>query len=133
MKIPNGVRDFNKRFLTPLTVSVARSSWGMFCMIYHVGRRSGKQYETPIIAFPTTFGFVVALTYGQQVDWYQNITAAGHCQIGWHGQVYAIQKIEPMDPRIALSLLPRLFRIVLSLVGLKDFIKLEGQSPKQVG
>ncbi len=130
MKIPSGVRYFNKRFFNPLTGKIARSSWGPFCIIYHVGCRSCKPYETPIIAFPTTFGFVVALTYGPEVDWYRNILAAGHCQIGWHGKVYPIQKIEPVDPKTALPLLPWFFRAVLSLVGLKDFIKLEGQSPR---
>ncbi len=131
MKIPRGVRYFNKRFLNPLTGKIARSSWGPLCMIYHVGRRSGKPYETPIIAFPTTFGFVVALTYGREVDWYRNIMAAGRCQIGWHGKLYQLQKIESLDAKTALPLLPWIFRIVLGLVGFKDFIRLEGQSPRQ--
>jgi deazaflavin-dependent oxidoreductase (nitroreductase family) len=131
MKMPAEVRYFNKRYLNPLIGGIARSSWGPFCIIYHVGRRIGKPYETPLIAFPATFGFVIALTYGPEVDWYRNIKAVGHCQIEWHGKVYAIQKVEPLDRKVALPLLPWIFRTVLSLVGLKDFIKLEGQIPPQ--
>jgi deazaflavin-dependent oxidoreductase (nitroreductase family) len=129
LKIPSRIRYFNKRFLNRLTGKIARSSWGPFCILRHVGRRSGKLYETPIIAFPIQDGFVIALTYGPQVDWYRNIRAAGRCSIQWHGRVYEIHKIEPLDPKTALTLLPGFFKKVLGLVGLQDFIKLTGQSP----
>jgi len=127
MKIPNGIRYFNKRFLNHLTGKVARSSWGPFCIIYHVGRRSGKPYETPIIAFPTLDGFVIVLTYGSGVDWYRNICANGQCKIRFHGQVYAIKEIVPLEPVTALPLLPAFFRLVLGRVGFKDFVKLVSQ------
>jgi deazaflavin-dependent oxidoreductase (nitroreductase family) len=130
VKIPSRVRYFNKRFLNPVISKLTRLPWGPLCIIYHVGRRSGKPYATPLIAFPTPFGFVIALTYGPEVDWYKNITAAGHCQISWHGKVYDLHKIEPLEPKDALPLLPWIFRTVLHLVSLRDFIKLEGQSPQ---
>ncbi len=129
MKIPSKVRYFNKRFLNKLTSKIARSSWGPFCMIYHIGRRSGKPYETPIIAFPTTEGFVIALTYGPEVDWYRNIRAAGRCRIQWHGKVYEINKIEPLEAKTALTYLPGLFQTVLGLVGLRDYIKVVSPNP----
>lgn len=131
LKLPNRQRYINKRYINPVIGRIARSSIGPFSIVYHVGRRSGKPYETPLIAFPTTFGFVIALTYGTEVDWYRNITAAGHCQIRWHGKAYNLQIIEPLDPKIALPMLPWVFRTVLSLVGLREFIKLVGQSPQQ--
>jgi deazaflavin-dependent oxidoreductase (nitroreductase family) len=130
MKIPSSVRYFNKRFLNRLTGKVARSSWGPFCIICHTGRRSGKPYETPIMAFPTAFGFVIVLTYGPEVDWYRNITAAGCCKIRWHARDYELQKVEPMEPKAALPLLPGFFRAVLGRVGFQDFVKLTGQSPR---
>ncbi len=130
MKIPNGIRYFNKRVLNPLTSRIAHSTWGPFCIIYHIGRRSGKPYETPIIAFPTPDGFVIVLTYGPQVDWYRNICASGSCKIQWHGQVYDIVKIEPLEPKIALAYLPGFFRLILRQVDFRDYVKLVGQSPR---
>jgi len=130
MKMPNGIRYFNKRVLNPLTVRIARSSRGPFCILKHIGRRSGKPYETLIIAFPIADGFVVALTYGPGVDWYRNVCKAGWCRIQWHGQIYEIKKIEPLEPKTALTDFPRFFRIILSLVNLRDFVKMVGQSPR---
>lgn len=130
MKMPVSIRYFNKRFVNPLTARIARSSWGPFCIIYHAGRRSGRSYETPVIAFPTADGFVIALTYGPEVDWYHNIRGAGRCRILWHRPIYEIKKIEPLEPKTALTYLPLIFRTVLRLVGLKDYVKLVGEAPR---
>lgn len=46
-------------------------------LVRHVGRRSGKPYETVIMVWPLRASFVIALTYGPKVDWYQNLLAAG--------------------------------------------------------
>jgi deazaflavin-dependent oxidoreductase (nitroreductase family) len=132
MKIPDGVRYFNKRFLNRLTARIAHAAWGPFCIIYHVGRRSGTPYATPIMAFPTPDGFVIVLTYGPQVDWYRNICAAGKCKIEWHAKTYEIRQIEPLEPKTALAALPFFFRTVLGLVGFQDFVKLVGQNPRSV-
>ena len=65
----NQIRFFNKRFLNRLFLKFAGVSRTPFAVIRHVGRRSGKPYETPIIVMPVSGGFVVALTYGPEVDW----------------------------------------------------------------
>jgi hypothetical protein len=62
--------------LNPLARQLARSSLGPFSIIRHVGRRSGKRYETPIIVAPRADGFVIELTYGPEVDWHKNIVLA---------------------------------------------------------
>ena len=70
-----------KHILNPLTRRMARSSFGPFAIVRHVGRRSGKTYETPIIVSPVEDGFVIELTYGYDVDWHKNVVAAGGCTI----------------------------------------------------
>src|SRR5512147_1191921 len=67
--IRDRIRIFNKHILNPLTRRLARSSLGVFANVRHVGRRSGKHYETPILVRPADGGFVIALTYGPEVDW----------------------------------------------------------------
>lgn len=124
MKFPNGLRSFNRRYLNRLTGKIAHSAWGPFCIVYHVGRRSGKTYETPIIAIPEADGFVIALTYGANVDWFRNVSAAGRCEILWHQRAYAIDKIEPMTVEAALPHFPWLERRILRLVGIQDFVRL---------
>jgi deazaflavin-dependent oxidoreductase (nitroreductase family) len=124
VKFPKGLRYFNKHVLNRITGQAARSSWGPFCIIYHVGRRSGKPYETTIIAIPTAGSFVIALTYGPDVDWFRNIRAAGGCKILWHRQLYTIEKIEPMESRTALPYFPGFERMILRLVGIQHFVRM---------
>src|SRR5690349_1782172 len=95
--IRNGWLRLLKHTLNPLTRKLARLSFGPFSIVRHVGRRSGKVYETPIIVAPAHDGFVIELTYGPDVDWHKNILAAGGCTILWHGQTYTIDQIEPLD------------------------------------
>ena len=130
MKLPDGVRYFNKRFLNRLTGRLARSSWGPFSMIYHVGRRSGKPYETPIIVIPNADSFVVALTYGPEVDWFRNISAAGRCSILWHRGKYDIEKIEPIEMKTALLYFRFFERMILRLVGTRHFVRLKVRTVK---
>ena len=109
----NGIRAFNKHVTNPLLHRFAKASRGPFAVIRHVGRRSGKPYETTIMVWPMGDGFVIALTYGDSVDWYRNILAAGHGTLLWHGRVYTIGKPEPIDVETALPALPPAFRPIL--------------------
>lgn len=131
MKLPGFVRSFNKHILNHLTGRLARSSFGLFAVVYHVGRRSGRSYETTIMLVPVDSGFVISLTYGAKVDWYRNVMAAGRCRVLWHGKRYAIERIETMDVHTALPLFPQPERFALRLMGIRDFITMpyekEGQ------
>ncbi len=75
------MRSFNKHVLNRVTRRFAKSSRGSFAVVRHVGRRSGKPYATPTMVVPIEDGFVIALTYGTEVDWYRNVQAAGRCTI----------------------------------------------------
>ena len=71
----------------------------------HVGRSSGREYVTPLSAYPLGDGFVFALAYGPNVDWCRNIMASGKCTLIWKGQEYALEKPEllPISTTVALS------------------------------
>src|SRR5450631_3055112 len=91
---PNRMRIFNKYITNRLTRSFASFPSGPFALVQHIGRRSGKPYETPIMIEPIQEDFVIALTYGESVDWYRNVQAAGHCSVLWHGRIYTLGKPE---------------------------------------
>ena len=128
MRFPDGIRTFNKRYLNRLTGKIARTSFGPFSIIEHVGRKSGKPYQTPIIAIPSAGSFVLALTYGPEVDWYRNVLAAGRCKILWHQQEYVIDEIESLGVEQALPYFPWFERRVLKLVGIQDFVRMKYRS-----
>ena len=85
-----------KHTLNHLTLRVAKSKHGPWAVMRHVGRTSGKIYETPIVIAPSPQGLVAQLTYGPQVSWYKNIVAAGHCTVVQHGKTYQVDRITPM-------------------------------------
>jgi deazaflavin-dependent oxidoreductase (nitroreductase family) len=116
-----------KYTLNPLTRRIARSSFGPFSLVRHVGRRSGKVYETPIIVSPVADGFVIELTYGPEVDWHKNVLAAGGCTLVWHGKEYVIDKIEPLDTEIGRAAFPPSQQLILRLLGRKHFEKMKFQ------
>src|SRR4051794_19962533 len=98
--ISDKIRVFNKHILNRFFRLFAGSSQTPFAIVRHVGRRSNKPYETPIIVQPVDDGFVIALTYGPQVDWYRNILAVGACEIRWHGEDYKIDSFERIDTNL---------------------------------
>ncbi len=121
------VRTFVKHFVNPLMRNVARSSRGPFALLRHIGRRSGKTYEIPMMVWQVEDGFVIALTYGPHVDWLRNLQAAGKGSLRWHQQEYVFQKPEPLDAKTALPVLPPFIQYVLRLRNVQDFVKLSSQ------
>lgn len=115
---------FIKHTLNHLTGRIARSRMGPFSLVRHVGRRSGKVYETPIIAQPIEGGFMLALTYGPDVDWYKNVRAAGGCQLLRHGTWYTATQVEPLDAPAGRAAFPQPQRTILRWVGTSHFVRL---------
>ena len=52
-----------------------------FGILTYPGRKSGKMYRTPMNVFRRGDGYVMALTYGSDVDWVKNVVAAGGCEL----------------------------------------------------
>ncbi|MEF2975874.1 nitroreductase family deazaflavin-dependent oxidoreductase [Subtercola sp. YIM 133946] len=125
MTVRSGIRSawlaLIKRTLNRLTLRIARSSRGPFTIVQHVGRRSGRTFETPIIVQPTAGGFVIALTYGPDVNWFRNVVAAGGCVLVHHRRRYTVAGIEPMDARQAIAAFPVPQRWILTALRQEDF------------
>ncbi len=127
MMLRNRIRTFNKYVTNRLLRGFASFSHGPFAIIRHVGRRSGKPYETVIMVWPMGEGFVIALTYGPKVDWYRNMLAAGGGTLFWHRRVYAVGKPELIDANAALLAFPAPFRLILRRLGMQDFVRVKYQ------
>jgi deazaflavin-dependent oxidoreductase (nitroreductase family) len=75
------VRFFNKHFFNRLTLALTRWGYGPFILLQHRGRRSGRVYQTPVLATPVGDRIIIPLSYGEHVDWLQNVLAAGECKL----------------------------------------------------
>jgi deazaflavin-dependent oxidoreductase (nitroreductase family) len=88
MQLPQWLARFNRYVTNPIQRLWAGWAPGMG-ILEHAGRKSGKQYRTPLNVFPTEDGVVIVLTYGPNRDWLKNITAAGGARIMSHGKTTA--------------------------------------------
>ncbi len=61
-------------------------------VIRHVGRTSGRTYETPVDVIPTSDGFLIALPYGTRADWLRNVLAAGSATIVSQGERFDVDQ-----------------------------------------
>jgi deazaflavin-dependent oxidoreductase (nitroreductase family) len=95
-----------------------------FAMVEHRGRRSGRVYRTPVNVFRRDNGYVIALTYGPESDWVQNVLAAGGCRLEARGNRADLgaPKIVRDDRRSAV---PVVIRGILRLARVNDFLTLE--------
>ena len=112
-----------KHTLNPVTLRAARCGRGPFSIVTSVGRKSGRIYETPIIVQPTEGGFMIELTYGDQVQWYRNVLAAGGCKLTYKGIGYAVIGIEPVDAATGLAAFPPSQRRILTFLHRSHFVR----------
>jgi deazaflavin-dependent oxidoreductase (nitroreductase family) len=101
-----------------------RKNW-YAAAIGHTGRKSGKQYSTPVVAERTQDGYIIPLGYGTQVDWLQNVLAAGCASVSAKGETHDVTEPEVIDAAAALpTLMPRRRR-VYERVGIAQYLKLK--------
>ncbi|MEV6009404.1 nitroreductase family deazaflavin-dependent oxidoreductase [Streptomyces sp. NPDC051976] len=94
-----------------------------FGAVHHKGRKSGKEYRTPVKVFRKNDHFVLSLPYGSGSDWAKNVVAAGGCEIKTGGrryQVVAPQIYVDEHPEI-----PAILRWTLKKFNAVEFISLK--------
>ena len=110
-----------KNTLNRVTSRLARTGFGPFSLIRHVGRRSGRTYETPVILAPVPEGFIAELTHGENVNWYRNIVAAVGCLVVQRRRQFRVTSIEPCSREYGLGAYAAPFTLILKVAGRKDF------------
>jgi deazaflavin-dependent oxidoreductase (nitroreductase family) len=106
MKLSRGVARFNKRVTNRVQGLYA---WLVppWAVILHRGRRSGRQYRTPLFAFRRGQTLVIALLYGEESEWLRNLRAGGGHVIR-AGRTFVVGVPEVVVTQEAGSLLARL-------------------------
>ncbi len=95
MKLSRRVARFNKRVNNPIQGTYA---WLLppWALIVHRGRRSGRRYRTPVLAFRRDGTLVVALLYGEESDWVRNLLSGGG-QVVRGGRTFRVNRVEVVD------------------------------------
>lgn len=83
----------------PLALRRAGKAGAPTSVVRHVGRNSGRAYETPVVAVAHDDSFLIALPYGELTDWMKNVLSAGKATIVTDGESYDVDqpRIIPMS------------------------------------
>ena len=118
------------RVLNPVMMTLAgRRHMSMAAQVRHVGRRSGREYVTPVAAKRAGDTFVIPLTFGNQSDWSRNVRAAGGCTLRLGGVDYQLTQPELAGRAEAAPLVRQAFNPVMRggfrILGIGQFLLLK--------
>jgi len=118
---PRWVAAFNLVVTNRITGPFATSFPG-FGVLTHVGRKSGRQFRTPVNVFRAPEGFLFALTYGPNSQWVQNVLAAGRAELVTQHRHYNLSSPEVIhDP--SRQRFPLIVRGALRILGADYFLR----------
>jgi len=118
------IAAFNRRVTNPILGPIV---WYLprFGRIEHVGRRSGRRFVAPMLAFPSRDRrrLTFALTYGPDAGWVRNALVAGQVvfESRWSGRLRLVEPRLIHDPR--RRAMPWLVRRGLGLMQVNDFLE----------
>ena len=116
---------FAARFVNPLVLLIAGRPWmPVVGILRHRGRRSGREYATPIGMRPLGDGFVIPRTFSDNAAWYQNVKAAGEGRITYLGRHYRVVEPEVVDYTTAKPAFPRYELAQFRLIGINEYMRM---------
>jgi deazaflavin-dependent oxidoreductase (nitroreductase family) len=126
MPIHKPITIFNKHITNRFFILFA--GWiPPLAIVEHRGRTSGRQYKTPILAFPTSNGYVFALTYGRNVDWVKNLQALGQGVLKYNGNVDAINSPRYISIEDVKEVFPFIVRLFLRILKVNDCLRVNNK------
>lgn len=122
MPAPRWLARFNRHVTNRLLGPLARFLPG-FGIVVHTGRKTGRQYRTPVNVFPHANRYVFALTYGPETDWVRNVLASGACELEMRGRVLRLTRPRLFRDERRRSV-PAFVRLILGIARVSDFLEL---------
>ncbi|UXA18088.1 nitroreductase family deazaflavin-dependent oxidoreductase [Mycobacterium sp. SMC-4] len=119
------VRRLNKQVTNPRVMRTAGTARARTSVIGHVGRSSGRTYQTPVDVVPTPSGYLVALPYGTRVDWLRNVLAAGSATVLTNGEQITVDSPTVVATDSVSRLIPARTLRTLKLFGVSECVHLE--------
>ncbi|NHF64065.1 nitroreductase family deazaflavin-dependent oxidoreductase [Microcella pacifica] len=101
MPMPRWWARMNKYTFNP-----AELKKGKRPVIIHVGRTSGREYQTPLDAHRVDGGYLFVPVYGVESDWVRNVLAAGSARLRVDGSEVSLSSPRLIDADAAFALLP---------------------------
>lgn len=93
-RVLGAIRRMNRAVMNPYQMRSAGKPGAYASIVRHTGRRSGRAFQTPVVAFPSDEGFVIVLPYGTSSDWLRNVMASGTATIVHEGAEHQVDRPE---------------------------------------
>ena len=123
--VQDRVRGFNKRILNPFMLRFAGRPLAPYGVVRHVGRRTGTEYDTPVLVGRSGDRFVVPLPYGTDADWYRNVRAADGATVVWQGSAYRATEPRLTDPSTVPKAFPEWMDRLVDAGAAQQYLRLE--------
>jgi deazaflavin-dependent oxidoreductase (nitroreductase family) len=106
MVLPRGLARFNKR-----VTNRVQGLWAPYlppwAVIVHKGRKSGRSFRTPVLAYKSGTQLGIVLYYGERADWLRNVLAAGEASVVRAGKTVGLTNprvLDATDPAVGAGL-----------------------------
>lgn len=119
------VRRLNRSLTNPRVMRTAGTEATQTSVIRHVGRTSGRTYETPVDTIGATTGFLIALPYGTRADWLRNVLAAGSATVVTKGECVDVGRPTIVSTADVAGQIPAKTMRTLRLFGVSQCLHLE--------
>lgn len=123
MPLPAWLAHANRRITNPVLGRIS-DRVPPLATVHHVGRKSGRRFSTPIMAFRQPHGFVVALTYGSRVQWLRNVEAAGGGSLTQRGVRHRVGAPRRLTGEEGAARVPGWVRLLLQRMDVTEFVEL---------
>jgi deazaflavin-dependent oxidoreductase (nitroreductase family) len=103
--LPRSLARFNKKVTNRI-----QGLWAPWlppwAVIVHKGRKSGREYQTPVLAFRSGRQLAVILFYGERAEWLRNVLAAGSAGVRRAGSLASLKNpriVDGNDPALSAT------------------------------
>lgn len=120
----NRIRRYARDVGNPRQLKSAGTPGANASILRHTGRKSGKQYQTPVTATRTVDGFVIGLPYGANTDWLKNVAANGSTTLVYQGNSYQCDEPKVIPSTEAAPFFSARERRILRLMGVEECLRL---------
>ncbi len=124
-KFLDGIRIFNKHIFNRITLKFAQNGKGPFSILSHIGRKSGRIYQTPVLASYIGETVIIPLSYGENADWLRNVQARGGCEIHWRGKWVRAGNPMVIDSKDAFTILPEQRKKLFERFKMDKFLRMQ--------
>lgn len=124
MQFPQWYARWN-RFATNKLVRLWAGWAPAMGILEHRGRKSGKDYRTPLLVFPTAEGVAILVGYGPETQWRKNLVAAGSAIVERNRHRYVVTEPNTVSKKQARPEVPWPYKLLYFFVPFDEALLLK--------